>query len=90
MTRPLARARAPKHDAHIPAAAEQDFAAGVVALAALIRSQAEQLTKKGEAGPLTMQESRCVANLAQAAKALQSGSLWGARAIRAKVESEKK
>ncbi len=73
-----ARARAPHQ---VPSPAEQDFAAGVAGLAALIRSETAKLTAKAAAGPLGFADTRTIANLAQAAKALQSGSLWGARSI---------
>lgn len=86
MTGSRARARARKPTTPVPAEAERDFAVGVAALAALIRSQAERLTEQGKTAALTMQESRTVANLAQAAKALQSGSLWGARHILTKAK----
>jgi hypothetical protein len=74
----------------LPAKAQRDFAEAVETLSSLLLSQTQRLAADAADRPLTLLESRVAWNLAGAAKALGTGSLWGARAIRAKVESEKK
>lgn len=80
MSKSRSRAR-PRSLPQVPSSAEQDFAAGVALLASLIRGEAQKLADKSELGPLDFHDSRHISNLAQASKALQSGSLLGARAI---------
>lgn len=79
-----ARPRAPNPLPPIPGSAEQNFADGVANLAEVINIESTRLMAKVQGGKLNAQDARILTSLAQAAKALQSGSLWGARAIMAK------
>lgn len=89
MTTPRVRVRGLKPTPNMPAQAEQDFAASVEVLSALILSESKRLSAIAAERPVNLLESRLIWNLAGAAKALGSGSLWGARAIRAKTATEK-
>lgn len=86
-----ARARVPRqHLPPMPIKAESDFAEAVSGIAGILASEARRLATKQQGGAaLNQVDSRVLANLALAAKALQSGSLWGARAIKAKSGDDK-
>ncbi len=87
MSQPRARVRNRPLPA-MPAQAELDFASGVETLAALILSESRRLAEAATERPMTLLESRVAWNLAGAAKALSTGTLWGARHIRAKLEKK--
>jgi hypothetical protein len=90
MTAPRTRVAPPP----IPIQAETDFVASVETIAAIMNREAKRLALKQAAGtPLNEVDTRVLANLSLTAKSLQSGTLWGARAIlvkQQKAEPEKK
>lgn len=76
--------------APMPIKAESDFVSAVERISAVMAGEAARLaTKQALGNPLNEVDTRVLANLALAAKALQSGSLWGARAIKAKSGDDK-
>lgn len=86
----MASSRTPVAKPRIPSRIERDFAEGVEALVALVLSESQRLTRLASERTLTDKEGRHLMNLAQAAKALSTGTLWGARHIRAKLPADGK
>ncbi len=85
MTKPHARAKAPP----MPPGVAGVHAKSVAQIADIIAVEAQRMAERQAQGALSSADTRKLTDLAQASRALATGTLWGARAVLAKSGGDK-